>query len=173
MTLFAHTGTVQADTALARDAVDGVARLDAVTGIGDPSIIINARLAVAFALHHDGRCRAAAHTVDVMIGEREFSADPSDDTCNVMITQAVIYAGCGLTSAAVHLLQRHHRLLTALPAGQVDELVDLLTYIEAEHPRVCELASHRSARPPRRAFWHHETALARRGGTVQHEGRSR
>lgn len=146
------------------------ARLDAVIHTGNRSMILNASLAVALALHGDGQCRAAAHMVDTLSTGRNLSANADNDARAVIAVQAVIYAGCGLTAAALRLLHRGLRLLSRLNPQQVDELADRLTDSEAEHPRVCELAVDHSARPPRRQFWYDQITRALRPRAVQPDG---
>jgi hypothetical protein len=107
------------------------ARLDAVTRTGNRSMILNASLAVALALHGDGQCRAAAHALDTLSTARNLSANADDDARAVIAVQAVIYVGCGLTAATLRLLHRGHR---RLHPQQVDELAHRLTDSEAEHP---------------------------------------
>jgi hypothetical protein len=146
------------------------AHLDAVTHTGNRSMILNASLAVALALHDDGQCRAAAHTLDTPSTARNLSEHTDDDARAVIAVQAVIYAGCGLTDAALRLLHRRHHLLSRLNPLQVNKLADRLTGSEAEHPRMCELAVDHSTRPPRRQFWHDQITHALRPKTVQPDG---
>ena len=131
-------------------------RVAAYRHLDQPDQVTAARCSLVMALHRDGQCDNAEHEIADVLQTQADGHAPARRSPSIVLSYAVVLAGCGTTGRAVCVLQDHADLLIQLTAAEVQATAGWLAATERAHHAVCQ---HRCTgrMPPdvagRRLFW--------------------